>query len=139
MYGIVRDSEGVPKYVVQGTWDKSIDMLKVSSWNGNHEKPKVEVDETSLRRIWTAHPLPKGAEKMHNFTQFTIELNEPEDGVAPTDSRLRPDQRMMENGEWDEANKKKLEIEEKQRTVRRRREAIKEVAMKNGKHLDDKY
>ncbi|ULU00260.1 hypothetical protein L3Y34_001045 [Caenorhabditis briggsae] len=135
VYGIVRDSEGIPKYVVQGTWDKSIDMLKVSSWNGNHEKPKVEVDETSLKRIWTAHPLPKGAEKMHNFTKFAIELNEPEDGVAPTDSRLRPDQRMMENGQWDEANKKKLEIEEKQRIVRRRREAEKELAMKRG----DKY
>ncbi|KAF1762022.1 hypothetical protein GCK72_010283 [Caenorhabditis remanei] len=135
VYGIVRNSEGIPKYVVQGTWDKSIDMLKVSSWNGNQEKPKVEVDEASLKRIWTTHPLPKGAEKMHNFTKFTIELNEPEDGVAPTDSRLRPDQRMMENGLWDEANKKKLEIEEKQRIVRRRREAEKELAMKRG----DKY
>ncbi|CAI2349096.1 unnamed protein product [Caenorhabditis sp. 36 PRJEB53466] len=137
VYGIVRDSEGVPKYVVQGTWDKSIDMLKVSSWNGNAEKPKVEVDETTLRRIWTARPLPKNAEKMHNFTKFAIELNEPEAGVAPTDSRLRPDQRMMENGEWDGANKKKLEIEEKQRTVRRRREALKEVAMKKGEKYEE--
>lgn len=100
--------------MVQGTWDKSIDMLKVSSWNGNHEKPKLEVDETSLKRIWTANPLPyvgqevtyvyryfcrKNAEKMHNFTKLAIELNEPEEGVAPTDSRLRPDQRLMENGE----------------------------------------
>ncbi|EGT34864.1 hypothetical protein CAEBREN_14266 [Caenorhabditis brenneri] len=135
VYGIVRDSEGIPKYVVQGTWDKSIDMFKVASWNNNHEKPKAEIDETSLKRIWTCHPLPKGAEKMHNFTQFTIELNEPEEGVAPTDSRLRPDQRLMENGEWDEANKKKLEIEDKQRVVRRRREAEKELAMKRG----DKY
>ncbi|CCD31139.1 Oxysterol-binding protein [Caenorhabditis elegans] len=135
VYGIVRDAEGIPKYVVQGTWDKSIDMLKVSSWNGNHEKPKLEVDETSLKRIWTANPLPKNAEKMHNFTKLAIELNEPEEGVAPTDSRLRPDQRLMENGEWDEANRKKLEIEEKQRVVRRRREAEKELAMKKG----DKY
>uniref|UniRef100_A0A8R1HXT2 Oxysterol-binding protein n=1 Tax=Caenorhabditis japonica TaxID=281687 RepID=A0A8R1HXT2_CAEJA len=137
VYGIVRDAVGVPKYVVQGTWDKSIDMLKVSSWNGNMEKPKVEVDEASLRRIWTANPLPKGSEKMHNFTKFSIELNEPEDGVAPTDSRLRPDQRLMENGKWDDANRKKLEIEEKQRVVRKRREAEKEVAMKRGENYEE--
>ena len=37
-------------------------------------------------------------EKMYNFSRLAIELNEPEDGVAPTDSRLRPDQRLMENG-----------------------------------------
>ncbi len=50
-------------------------------------------------------------------------MNEPEEGVAPTDSRLRPDQRMMENGDWDDANVEKIRLEEKQRAVRRRREA----------------
>jgi hypothetical protein len=29
-------------------------------------------------------------------------------GVAPTDSRLRPDQRLMENAMWDESNSEKL-------------------------------
>uniref|UniRef100_A0A0N4WUV1 OSBP1 protein n=2 Tax=Haemonchus TaxID=6288 RepID=A0A0N4WUV1_HAEPC len=59
-------------------------------------------------------------------------LNEPEPGVAPTDSRLRPDQRLMEEGKWDEANSKKLELEEKQRAVRRKREAQLEKAMQQG-------
>ena len=54
---------------------------------------------------------------------MAVELNEPEEGVAPTDSRLRPDQRLMEEGLWDEANKVKVLIEEKQRTARRKREA----------------
>jgi Oxysterol-binding protein len=40
--------------------------------------------------------------------RFTCELNEPEEGVAPTDSRLRPDQRLMEEGKWDEANVEKV-------------------------------
>ena len=40
--------------------------------------------------------------------RFTCELNELEDGVAPTDSRLRPDQRLMEEGKWDEANTEKV-------------------------------
>ncbi len=53
---------------------------------------------------------------------MAIELNEPEEGVAPTDSRLRPDQRLMEQGLWDEANKTKVMLEEKQRATRRERE-----------------
>lgn len=39
---------------------------------------------------------------MYNFTNFTIMLNELEPGMegllAPTDCRLRPDIRAMENG-----------------------------------------
>ena len=34
-----------------------------------------------------------------------------EEGVAPTDSRLRPDQRMMEDALWDEANEEKVGLE----------------------------
>ena len=34
---------------------------------------------------------------MYNFSQFSVQLNEPEPDVAPTDSRLRPDQRLMED------------------------------------------
>lgn len=57
---------------------------------------------------------------MYNFSQFTIELNELEPDVAPTDSRLRPDQRLMENGFWDQANEEKRRLEQKQRTKRYR-------------------
>ena len=32
------------------------------------------------------------------FSRFTCELNEMEEDLAPTDSRLRPDQRLMEEG-----------------------------------------
>ena len=62
-------------------------------------------------------------EKCYNFTTFAVQLNEKEDGVAPTDARCRPDQRLMEEGLWDEANKVKVQLEEKQRAVRRKREA----------------
>lgn len=60
-------------------------------------------------------------------------MNEPEEGVAPTDSRLRPDQRLMENGRWDEANAEKLRLEEKQRAVRRAREHDAEKAAAQGR------
>ena len=35
------------------------------------------------------------------FSRFTCELNEMEEDIAPTDSRLRPDQRLMEEGRCD--------------------------------------
>jgi hypothetical protein len=66
---------------------------------------------------------------MYNLTQFAVQLNEPENGVAPTDTRNRPDQRLMEEAKWDEANAEKLRLEEKQRTTRKKREA--EYALKN--------
>jgi len=72
------------------------------------------------------------AEKYYNFTELACQLNEPEEGVAPTDSRLRPDQRLMEDGQWDEANSVKLRLEEKQRGVRRQREAEAEKAASEG-------
>ncbi|NXR14645.1 OSBP2 protein, partial [Semnornis frantzii] len=62
-------------------------------------------------------------ENMYFFSHLALTLNEPEERVAPTDSRLRPDQRLMESGRWDEANVEKQRLEEKQRAVRRRREA----------------
>lgn len=67
------------------------------------------------------------------MTQLAIELNEMEDDVAPTDSRLRPDVRLMENAEWDSANKEKVRLEEKQRAARRKREAEQEKAATEGK------
>lgn len=51
------------------------------------------------------------------------QLNELEEGVAPTDSRLRSDQRLMEFGLWDEANIEKLRLEEIQRVRNRKANA----------------
>lgn len=59
---------------------------------------------------------------MYYFSTLALTLNEPEEEVAPTDSRRRPDQRLMEEGHWDEANAEKQRLEEKQRSSRRERE-----------------
>ena len=71
--------------------------------------------------------------KCYNFTRFAVELNELEDGVAPTDSRHRPDQRLMEQQLWDEANEVKGQLEDKQRTVRRERDRLMEEAAEIGR------
>ena len=47
---------------------------------------------------------------MYGFSEFTSSLNELEEGVAPTDSRLRPDQRVMEQQDFDKANEEKVQV-----------------------------
>jgi len=59
-----------------------------------------------------------------------------EEGLAPTDTRLRPDQRLMEEGKWDDANTEKVRMEEKQRAARRQRELESEKAAGEGKRGD---
>lgn len=57
----------------------------------------------------------------YNLTPFAISLNELTPGLMenlpPTDSRLRPDQRHLENGEYEMANAEKLRLEQLQRQV----------------------
>ena len=50
---------------------------------------------------------------MYHFSPFTIELNEMEPGVAPTDSRFRPDMRVMEEGDLENADKIMHALEKK--------------------------
>lgn len=81
--------------------------------------------------IWSVLNRPD-AERYYNFTELACQLNEMEEGLAPTDSRKRPDQRLMEEGKWDEANDEKLRLEEKQRSARRQRELEAELAIQEG-------
>ena len=76
--------------------------------------------------IWTAGNLTPDAFKSYGFTSFATTLNEVtslEDGkMAPTDSRLRPDQRAVEDGDLDKAEMLKTRLEEAQRHRRRVRQ-----------------
>ena len=51
-----------------------------------------------LKVLKIEHVFRPELEKMYFFSRLAVELNEPEEGVAPTDSRNRPDQRLMEHG-----------------------------------------
>uniref|UniRef100_H3A5E0 Oxysterol-binding protein n=1 Tax=Latimeria chalumnae TaxID=7897 RepID=H3A5E0_LATCH len=86
---------------------------------------------------WRKKKKKENAENMYYFSELALTLNELEEGVAPTDSRLRPDQRLMENGRWDEANTEKQRLEEKQRAVRRKREAEVTRATEDGAPFDN--
>jgi hypothetical protein len=63
-------------------------------------------------------------EDYYNFTKFTFSLNELNDElkkVLPsTDCRLRPDIRLLEEGEVDSASEEKHRLEEKQREKQRK-------------------
>uniref|UniRef100_A0A3Q2NQJ3 Oxysterol-binding protein n=1 Tax=Fundulus heteroclitus TaxID=8078 RepID=A0A3Q2NQJ3_FUNHE len=125
--GVVMDKNGKAHYVLSGTWDEKMEFSRVmqssrGGENGTEGKQKTVYQTLKARELWKRNPLPDGAESMYYFTALALTLNEPEEGVAPTDSRRRPDQRLMEDGRWDEANGEKQRLEEKQRSVRRERE-----------------
>ncbi|KAK7934013.1 hypothetical protein WMY93_004909 [Mugilogobius chulae] len=130
--GLVADAVGQAHYVLSGTWDDKMESAKILQSSRGSSEGKTVYQTLSPKLLWKKYPLPENAEKMYHFSSLALTLNEPEDGVAPTDSRLRPDQRLMEEGRWDEANAQKQRLEEKQRAVRRRREAQAADAHKQG-------
>jgi hypothetical protein len=98
---------------LEGKWTES-----VSEVNGSGSKGRI---------VWKADSLVSSPKETYGFTEFTASLNQitpiEEGHLPPTDSRLRPDQQMYENGEIDKAEKSKLDLEERQR---QRRKAMEE-------------
>ena len=129
--GTITNKNGKVEWVLNGTWDSKLEGSRVIGESKSKGKANLEIENSKI--LWKANPPYPGSEKFYNFSKFTCELNEEEEGVAPTDSRLRPDQRLMENGEWDEANTEKVRLEDKQRAVRRKREAEAEMAAQEGR------
>ncbi|GCB65093.1 hypothetical protein scyTo_0000377 [Scyliorhinus torazame] len=77
----------------------------------------------SAKCIWKPNPVPKDHENYYGFTTFARELNEltPDlKRVLPlTDTRLRPDQRYLEEGNTEAAEVHKQRVEQLQRDRRR--------------------
>ncbi|CAK7229670.1 hypothetical protein SCUCBS95973_007301 [Sporothrix curviconia] len=85
-----------------------------------------QVDPSRVFLIWQANERPKGIP--FNLTPFVLTFNDINEQlrpwIAPTDSRLRPDQRAMEEGEYDFAATEKNRLETEQRSRRRDRETL---------------
>lgn len=134
--GVVEDAKGNIQWAIGGRWNSKIYARKVSEVPDKTRRDSL-VDantDNSLDPyngkaflVWSAAPRPKVP---FNLTSFAITLNEINDQVrpwlAPTDTRLRPDQRAMEDGRYDDASREKNRVEEKQRAARRKREASKQ-------------
>lgn len=107
------DAGGEPLLLgLQGTWTQSLHLTK----NG-------VVTDTA---IWSAGPLVPNAPKHYGMTSFAATLNEvseiEKDKLPPTDSRLRPDQRALEEGNHEQAEELKARLEDQQRCRRKEME-----------------
>ncbi|KDR07319.1 oxysterol-binding protein 1 isoform X2 [Zootermopsis nevadensis] len=130
--GCVMDSDGNVRWVVSGMWDNKIDIAPViSTERASSDNPVFKTG--AYTTVWKRKSPPPDSDRYYNFTELACQLNEPEPGVAPSDTRNRPDQRLMENGLWDEANIEKVRLEEKQRAARKVREAEAEKAAAEGR------
>eukprot|EP00064_Thunnus_orientalis_P001757 superscaffoldBa00000121_g1760 len=83
-------------------------------------------DPPSATCVWRAsmtNAMPVDHEQYYGFTKFAIELNEVEPSLKlllpPTDTRLRVDQRLLEEGNLEAAEEQKQRIEQLQRERRR--------------------
>jgi len=76
----------------------------------------------SARCVWRPGALPEDHELYYGFSRFAIELNDLESSLIPllppTDSRFRPDQRLLEEGNVAGAEASKLQLEQAQRERR---------------------
>ncbi|WPK24964.1 hypothetical protein PUMCH_002263 [Australozyma saopauloensis] len=141
--GVVSDAKGNNRWAIGGHWNSKIFAKKISG-SGELDKKRREslidtVEDSSSDPysgskflVWQAAPRPKVP---FNLTQFAITLNEINDNLKPwlppTDTRLRPDQRAMEDGRYDEASEEKHRVEEKQRAARKKREINREAYKPN--------
>ncbi|KAI0434438.1 Oxysterol-binding protein-domain-containing protein [Xylaria sp. FL1042] len=106
MYG----PDGTPTGVsLTGTWTKSLQV--------------VEGGKNTGQEIWKAGQLVPNAANTYGMTTFAASLNEVTDveknRLPPTDTRLRPDQQLAEQGKLDDAESWKVRLEEAQRARRR--------------------
>ncbi|XP_062848450.1 oxysterol-binding protein-related protein 3 isoform X2 [Trichomycterus rosablanca] len=105
--GAVMDHKGKVIHKLFGKWHESI-------YCGS---------PPTARGIWRTNPMPPDYEQYYGFTKFALELNEldlqTKALLPPTDTRLRLDQRLLEEGSVEAAEVQKQRIEQLQRDRRR--------------------
>ncbi|KAL2080436.1 hypothetical protein ACEWY4_024229 [Coilia grayii] len=105
--GVVTDAQGRVIHSFFGKWNEAVYLG----------------DPPSATCIWRANSMPEDYEQYYGLTQFAIELNELDEKekplLPPTDTRFRPDQRMLEEGDVGGAEEQKDRIEGLQRERRK--------------------
>ena len=103
LHGKIMDINGEVKFLMEGNWQNNIYII-------NNETKEKKV-------IWKMIP-SKGKEDFY-YQPYTFDLNnlteEMKKALPPTDSRFRPDQRLMEYQDIDKAGDEKHRLEEEQR------------------------
>ncbi|CAL9183199.1 unnamed protein product [Musa hybrid cultivar] len=121
VHGFVQDNRtGNKVAMLMGKWDEAIYYVL----GDPSTKPKGYDPMSEAVLLWERDK--SVTQTRYNLTPFAISLNEltPSlmEKLPPTDSRLRPDQRHLENGEYELANLEKLRLEQLQRQARRLQE-----------------
>ncbi|XP_010476308.1 PREDICTED: oxysterol-binding protein-related protein 1D-like [Camelina sativa] len=121
VHGFVQDNRtGEKVAILIGKWDEAMYYVLGDPTT----KPKGYDPMTEAVLLWERDKSP--TKTRYNLSPFAISLNEITPGMIdklpPTDSRLRPDQRHLENGEYESANAEKLRLEQLQRQARRLQE-----------------
>ncbi|CAG7868661.1 unnamed protein product [Brassica rapa] len=117
VHGFVQDNRtGEKVAILIGKWDEAMYYVLGDPTT----KPKGYDPMTEAVLLWERDKSP--TKTRYNLSPFAISLNEITPGMMdklpPTDSRLRPDQRHLENGEYEAANAEKLRLEQLQRQAR---------------------
>eukprot|EP00257_Ricinus_communis_P021685 XP_015581223.2 oxysterol-binding protein-related protein 2A [Ricinus communis] len=119
--GFVEDTMGNKVATLFGKWDDSMYYTK----GDGSSKTKDCSSSPNATLLWRSTKPPPNLTR-YNLTSFAITLNELTPGLQeklpPTDSRLRPDQRHLENGEYEKANAEKQRLEKRQRLSRKLQE-----------------
>ncbi|RFU75833.1 oxysterol binding [Trichoderma arundinaceum] len=132
--GKVMDASGQVRVSLGGRWNSRLYARLTPGYEAAVDAPSTQNRDTVHRGsiadpsraylIWQANERPTGIP--FNLTPFVLTFNHIDDKlrpwIAPTDSRLRPDQRAMEEGEYDFAATEKNRLEENQRARRRERD-----------------
>ncbi|KAL8675602.1 MAG: hypothetical protein Q9168_000114 [Polycauliona sp. 1 TL-2023] len=131
--GKVVGKDGKTRWSMGGRWNDKIYARLTPGFEDAELKPSssskttaagYEAGSTQAFLVWQAHERPAGIP--FNLTPFAVSFQALPDRLRPllppTDTRFRPDQRAMEDGEYDLAATEKNRVEEKQRAKRRERE-----------------
>ncbi|KAJ2730934.1 hypothetical protein IW152_004898 [Coemansia sp. BCRC 34962] len=134
--GEARNRRGQLAYEVGGDWTTKLVAKPVGSTSSSSNASDAVIscppgggDAVDVPRrpfvLWKANERETVGNSYH-LTTFAMSLNhrppELEPFLCPTDSRFRPDQRAMEIGAYEQADREKSRLEVKQRATRRRRE-----------------
>lgn len=107
-------------------YDTNGNLLKGYGFEGKWTQSLEMTAGSKKEKIWEVGKLVDNYAKRFGFTEYAASLNEitpiEKGKIAPTDSRLRPDQRTYEEGNVDKAETWKLQLEESQRQRRKEME-----------------
>ncbi|KAL1409960.1 hypothetical protein Q8F55_003959 [Vanrija albida] len=120
--GNVKDSGGNIVWDIAGRWDTQLIARRAGAGEKELDVNEQVEDTDEYIQLWRNTKKPPAP---FNLTPYALTLNDIPKGLeeylAPTDCRLRTDQRAFENAEYDKAQMLKSANEEKQRETRRLR------------------